>query len=62
LIAAWTPNGIIGSFIISLNWPDIDMSIPVWGQQKTSGMLMSWWTNSIATTEGSRNSGGKGSN
>jgi len=62
LIASSTPNSVVGSFIISFNGPDTNMSVWVGSQRKTSGMLRSWWTNSISVTQGSRDSGGKGSN
>ena len=62
LIPSSTPNGVIGSFIVLFNKPDTDMSIGVGSQRKTSGMLRSWWTNSIAATQGHPNSGAKESN
>jgi len=33
------------------------MSVRVGSQRKTSGMLRSWWTNSIAATQGNHDSG-----
>jgi len=60
LIASSSPNSIIGSFIMSFNGPDTDMSVRVGSQRNTLWMLRRWWTNSITATQGCRGSGRKG--
>jgi len=61
LIVFLTQNSEIGNSITLLNGLDTDMHIQVGSQQKTSGMLRSWWTKSTAAIQESRDSGGKGS-
>ena len=56
-----TPQGVIRTFIIQFNKPETDTSVRVGSPQKSLGILTSWLSNSIAATQGSRDSGGKGS-
>jgi len=61
-MAFMTPNTIIGSFIISFNGPsNTDISMWDGNRRITTGMLRSWWLNSIDAILGSCDSGGKGS-
>jgi hypothetical protein len=51
-----TPNSDIGSFITWFNGPDTDMRVRVRRQWKPSEMINSWWMNSIAAIQDSRDS------